>query len=290
MDLELTGKRAVITGGSRGIGKAIALELAKEGADIVIAARNQDPLIETGREISVAMGGSRQVFPRPFGRRHSARRYEGLSEVGRKLISVEADTTSDESVKNLIDIAAEELGGIDILVNNAAAPGGLVGGGLANADMDDLLADINTKVVGYLRCAKAAAPHMQAQRWGRIINIGGLAARNSGTYSGLRNLSVVHMTKTLSSELGPHGITVNTIHPGTTRTERSAPMYQEQANRLGVSLADVEADVAGGIAVRRIIDAAEVAYVAAFIASPKAGSITGEAIATGGGVGGAVHQ
>lgn len=288
MDLELTGKRAVITGGSRGIGKAIALELAKEGADIVIAARNQNALINTGHEIAAVMG-SEQTFPRPFGRGRSARRYE-MSALGRKLISVEADTTRDESVQNLIDIASGELGGIDILVNNAAAPGGLVGGGLAYADMDDLLADINTKVVGYLRCAKAAAPHMQAQGWGRIINIGGLAARNSGTYSGLRNLSVVHMTKTLSSELGPHGVTVNTIHPGTTRTERSEPMYQEQANRLGVSLEEVEADVAGGIAVRRIIDSAEVAYVAAFIASPKAGSITGEAIATGGGVGGAVHQ
>lgn len=289
MDLELTGKRAVITGGSRGIGKAIALELAKEGADIVIAARNQDTLRDSARDIAAAMG-SDYLGSTAFGRGRSARRHEGMSDVGRKLISVEADTTSDESVKNLIDIVAEELGGIDILVNNAAAPGGLVGGGLANADMDDLLADINTKVVGYLRCAKAAAPHMREQGWGRIINIGGLAARNSGTYSGLRNLSVVHMTKTLSSELGPHGVTVNTIHPGTTRTERSAPMYQEQANRLGVSLADVETDVAGGIAVRRIIDAAEVAYVAAFIASPKAASITGEAIATGGGVGGAVHQ
>ena len=289
MDLELKGKRAVITGGSRGIGKAIALELAKEGADMVIAARNQEALVESAREIAAVMGRD-YVFPRPFGRGQSARRYEGLDDVGRKLTSVQTNTTSDESVQNLIDIAADELGGIDILVNNAAAPGGLVGGGLANADMDDLLADINTKVVGYLRCAKAAAPHMQAQRWGRIINIGGLAARNSGTYSGLRNLSVVHMTKTLSSELGPHGITVNTIHPGTTRTERSEPMYQEQATNRGVSLEDIEAEVAGGIAVRRIIDAAEVAYVAAFIASPKAASITGEAIATGGGVGGAVHQ
>ena len=288
MDLELKGKRVVITGGSRGIGKAIALEFAKEGADMALAARNLIDLDTSAREIAAAMGVD-PANARMFGSGRAARRYD-LSGLGRKLVAVQANTTSDESVQNLIDIAADELGGIDILVNNAAAPGGLVGGGLANADMDDLLADINTKVVGYLRCAKAAAPHMQAQRWGRIINIGGLAARNSGTYSGLRNLSVVHMTKTLSSELGPHGITVNTIHPGTTRTERSEPMYQEQATNRGVSLEDIEAEVASGIAVRRIIDAAEVAYVAAFIASPKAASITGEAIATGGGVGGAVHQ
>ena len=192
--------------------------------------------------------------------------------------------------KPLVDITADELGGIDILVNNAAAPGGLVGGGLAHANTDDLLADIDTKVVGYLRCAKAVAPHMQRAGWGRIIIIGGLAARNAGTYSGLRNLSLVHMTKTMSSELGQFGITVNTVHPGTTITERSEPMYEAQAQQQGITREEVEAQVSSGIAIGRIIDAAEVAYVVAFIASPKAGSITGEAIATGGGVGSAVHQ
>lgn len=288
MDLELSGKRAIVTGGSRGIGKAIALELAKEGVDVVIAARNLSALDATAREIAAAIGS--RANSRPFGPEYSARRYDLVDCPERKLIAVRADTTSDADVKNMVDIAAQELGGVDILVNNAAAPGGLVGGGLQNADVKDLLADIDTKVVGYLRCAKAVAPHMQRQGWGRIINIGGLAARNSGTYSGLRNLSIVHMTKTMSSELGPHGVTVNTIHPGTTRTERSTPMYEEQAQRQGVTLDEVESGVASGIAVRRIIDAVEVAYVAAFVASPKAGSITGEAIATGGGVGGAVHQ
>ncbi len=288
MDLELSGKRALITGGSRGIGKAIALELAKEGVDIAIASRNIDELDGAARDVASAMGVN-PVSARAFGPGRVARRYD-LTDVGRQLVAVQADTTSDESVVNLVEIATSQLGGIDILVNNAAAPGGLVGGGLAHADTDDLLADINTKVVGYLRCAKAAAPGMQAAGWGRIINIGGLAARNSGTYSGLRNLSVVHMTKTLSSELGQFGVTVNTVHPGTTRTERSKPMYEEQAAQEGITLSEVEERAAAGIAVRRIIDAQEVAYVVAFIASPKAGSITGEAIATGGGVGGAVHQ
>lgn len=288
MDLELVGKKALITGGSRGIGKAIAVELAKEGVDIAIAARNQDTLNTTGRELAALMG-SPTAFPRPFGPGRSARRYE-MSNSVRRLVTMQADTTSDEDVRNLIAIAAEELGGIDILINNAAAPGGLVGGGLEYANTDDLLTDIDTKVVGYLRCAKAAAPHMRRTGWGRIINIGGLAARNAGTYSGLRNLSLVHMTKTMSAELGQFGITVNVIHPGTTITERSVPMYEAQAQREGTTRAEVEAQVASGIAVGRIIDASEVAYVAAFIASPKAGAITGEAIAAGGGAGNAVHQ
>ena len=289
MDLELTGKKALITGGSRGIGKAIALELAKEGADITIAARDLDTLSATAREIADVMG-SRVVNTQPFGPGRCARRFDLEESSGRKLVAVRADTTSDEDVQNLVDIAAEQMGGIDILVNNAAAPGGLVGGGLEHANTDDLLADIDTKVVGYLRCAKAAAPHMQRAGWGRIVNIGGLAARNAGTYSGLRNLSLVHMTKTMSAELGQYGITVNVIHPGTTITERSVPMYEAQAQREGTTRAEVEAQVASGIAVGRIIDASEVAYVVAFIASPKAGSVTGEAIATGGGTGAAVHQ
>ena len=288
MDLELSGKKALITGGSRGIGKAIALELAKEGVDIAIAARDLDALDSAARDIAPVMG-RRDVGARAFGPGLRARRYN-LSGIGRNLVAVRADTTSDEDVQTLVEIAADELGGIDILVNNAAAPGGLVGGGLAHANTDDLLADIDTKVVGYLRCAKAVAPYMQRQGWGRIIIIGGLAARNSGTYSGLRNLSLVHMTKTMSSELGQYGITVNTIHPGTTITERSGPMYEAQAQQQGITREDVEAQLASGIAVGRIIDASEVAYVVAFIASPKAGSVTGEAIATGGGVGSAVHQ
>ena len=288
MDLELSGKRALITGGSRGIGKAIALELAREGVDIAIAARDLDALDDAARDIAPVMG-SRHVSAQAFGPGRRARRYD-LSGVGRKLVSVRADTTNDDDVQTLVDITADELGGIDILVNNAAAPGGLVGGGLAHANTDDLLADIDTKVVGYLRCAKAVAPHMQRAGWGRIIIIGGLAARNAGTYSGLRNLSLVHMTKTMSSELGQFGITVNTVHPGTTITERSGPMYEAQAQQQGITREEVEAQVASGISIGRIIDAAEVAYVVTFIASPKAGSVTGEAIATGGGVGSAVHQ
>lgn len=288
MDLELSGKRALITGGSRGIGKAIALELAREGADILITSRNLDALNAAAQDIATAMG-SRVANTQPIGPGRSARRYD-LDDAQRSLYSVRADTTKDSEVENMLNIATQHFGGVDILVNNAAAPGGLVGGGLEHVNTDDLLADINTKVVGYLRCAKAVAPHMQRAGWGRIINIGGLAARNAGTYSGLRNLSLVHMTKTMSAELGQYGITVNIIHPGTTITERSAPMYEAQAQREGTTRAEVEAQVASGIAVGRIIDASEVAYAAAFIASPKAGSITGEAIATGGGVGSAVHQ
>jgi NAD(P)-dependent dehydrogenase (short-subunit alcohol dehydrogenase family) len=177
----------------------------------------------------------------------------------------------------------EALGRIDVLVNNAATPGGLVRGTLSDAAEEDLLDDINTKVVGYFRCAKAVAPHMQRQNWGRIINIGGLSGRRSGVISGLRNAAIVHLTKTLADQLGQDGITVNLVHPGTTRTERSGPMYAERAQREGVTVDEVEHSVSQNNAIRRIVDAQEIGHVVAFLCSPKAGSITGVAIDASGG-------
>ena len=249
MDLELTGKKAIVTGGSVGIGKATARELAKEGVDVVICARREDVLSSAAEELS--------------------------AETGRRVVPIVADTTSTESVESMVRRALDELGGVDILVNNAAAPGGLVLGPLEESDDEGLLSDIDTKVVGYFRCAKAVAPHMRSAGWGRIINIGGLAARNAGTFSGLRNAALVHLTKTLSNQLGPHGINVNLVHPGATITERTSG---EAAN------APMGNDIG------RMVDASEIGYVVAFLSSPKSTAIAGEVVAAGGGVGSSVYQ
>ena len=264
MDLELTGKVAIVTGGSAGVGKAVACELAREGVDVVICGRRREILEEAGRELA--------------------------QQTGRRIVPVPADTTKRDSVEQLVKETIAALGKVDILVNNAATPGGLVRGQLTDAGEELLLEDINTKVVGYFRCAKAVTPHMRRQGWGRIINIGGLSGRQSGNISGLRNAAIVHLTKTLSDQLGPYGITVNLVHPGTTRTERSGPMYAEQARQQGVTVEEIERRVAQNIAIRRIVDAKEVGYVVAFLASPKATAITGEIIAAGGGSQRAVFQ
>jgi NAD(P)-dependent dehydrogenase (short-subunit alcohol dehydrogenase family) len=250
MDLEMTGKTAIVTGGSVGIGKAVARELAREGVDVAICARRRDLLEAAASELA--------------------------SETGRKIVPIVADTTQQASVRSMVAAAVDALGRLDILVNNAATPGGLVLGPLAESDEDDLLLDINTKVVGYFRCAKAVATHMQRQSWGRVINIGGLSARRAGTFSGLRNAALVHLTKTLSDQLGPDGITVNLVHPGATRTERTGAEQEERA--------------AQGNSIRRIVDASEIGHVVTFLASTKAAAITGETIAAGGGVVGAVYQ
>ena len=172
MDLQLKGKRALVTGGSRGIGKAIARELAREGADVAILARDPERLKTAATEIA--------------------------KESGRTVVGIAVDTTSDDSVKAAVADAVKALGGgIDILVNAAAHPGGTVAPPkLAALTQDYFHNEMNTKVMGYIRCAQAVAPHMQEQGWGRIINISGLAARGSGNVVGsMRNVSVAAMTK-----------------------------------------------------------------------------------------------
>ena len=171
MDLQLTGKRAIVTGGSRGIGKAIAQQLAEEGVDVVIAAR--------GRELLEATRRGNQQSDRPT--HHSDCRRMG----------------DDASVEALVAMAAGAMGGIDILVNNAAAPGGTVPSAkIEQVTSANLLFDVNVKVAGYLRSARAVAPHLLRNGWGRIINIGGGAARRTGNYiASARNAAVSSLTK-----------------------------------------------------------------------------------------------
>ena len=262
MDLELEGKTAIVTGGSLGIGKAVALELAREGVDVAICARRRELLEQAAAEIQ--------------------------AESGRRILPIPADTTKRAEVENMIETAVSVLGKVDILVNNAAVIGGLVQGPLDEATEELLSEDLDTKVVGYFRCAKAVAPQMKHQGWGRIINIGGMSGRSSGIISGMRNAAVVHLTKTLSEQLGPHGITVNALHPGTIRTERTGPDLQDEARRLGVTTEDIEQKLSEGIPIRRIIDAKEIGFMVCFLASPKAAAVTGEVIAIDGGEGTAV--
>jgi NAD(P)-dependent dehydrogenase (short-subunit alcohol dehydrogenase family) len=265
MDLKLHGKRALVTGGSRGIGKAIARTFAAEGVSVVIASRGKDALDATAAELS--------------------------TETGSKVVAVVADTGSDESVRNLVAEAKSLLGGIDILVNCAARPGGQ---GpvptLAEITEDEFSDQMNVKVMGYLRCAREVAPLMTEQGWGRIINISGMASRSSGTVIGsIRNVAVSALTKNLADELGPHGINVTVVHPGMTRTEATPGVVARRAEAAGISEAEVEKQMLQGNSVRTIIDATDIAYVVTMLASPLAIAITGDSIAVGGGVGTAIH-
>jgi NAD(P)-dependent dehydrogenase (short-subunit alcohol dehydrogenase family) len=248
--LELTGKRALVTGGSRGIGKAIARQLALEGADVVIVSRGGDELAASAAELA--------------------------AESGRSVTGIVGDTGNDAAVARFVAAAAAELGGIDILVNSAARPGSQIPGYSYDSVTDEsFFEEMNIKVRGYLRCAQQVAPLMIAEGWGRIINVSGLGARRTGNMVGaIRNVAVSAMTKTMADDLGPHNINVTVLHPGITRTEATSAeaIARPPDNILG-----------------RVIDAEEVAYVACFLASPKAVAITGDAIAAGGGEPGVIH-
>jgi NAD(P)-dependent dehydrogenase (short-subunit alcohol dehydrogenase family) len=266
MDLQLNGKRALVTGGSRGIGKAVARVLADEGCDVAIAARDRTRLDEAAAELRTA--------------------------TGRTILPVQVETGDDASVRAMVAQAREHLGGIDILVNNAAKPGGGPGipPRLADITDDNFYEDVNVKVMGYLRCAREVAPLMIANGWGRIINISGLAARTGGSIIGtVRNVSVAALTKVLADELGPAGINVTVVHPGATKTEAVIGAMEARAASIGVSIDELEAQMAQRILVRRVITAEEVAWVVAFLASPRSVSITGDAVVAGGGLAGAVH-
>jgi len=192
VDLELQGKRAIVTGGGAGIGRAIATELAREGVKVAITGRRPEVLKEAAAEIE--------------------------TDTGTPVMAVAADTGSDESVQALVAEVVASLGGIDILANvaseNPAQPGGP---SYVHATDDQFIRQLNVKVLGYLRTTRAVAPHLIEQHWGRIINVSGIGVRRTGpVINSVRNAGVTALSKSLADELGPHGINVTVLYPGHT--------------------------------------------------------------------------
>jgi NAD(P)-dependent dehydrogenase (short-subunit alcohol dehydrogenase family) len=263
--LDLVGKRAIVTGGSRGIGRAIAQELAREGAHVVIAARGISELMTSAAQIE--------------------------SEVGSRVVAVQVDTGVDGSVKKMVATAVDTLGGIDILVNAAAEPGDATSAPTI-AEFEETVAwrNLNVKVLGYLRCIREVAPHMALSGGGRIVNISGLAARETGsTIGSIRNVAVVALTVNVANELAAKGISAVVVHPGTTRTERTRRSIQSAATRLGLPEAEIEEQMNSENLLGRLVEAQEVAWIVAFLCSPKAVAINSEVIAVGGGARGPIH-
>jgi len=253
MNLELAGRRAIVTGGSRGIGLAVARALVSEGAHVALAARGAQALDEAAHALSALATAGDVAAP------SSAERHPHV-------IAVPTDTGSDDSVVAMVSRVIDELGGVDILVNAAATPN--TGAGFPEEQLE---AHLNVKLRGYLRCARAVAPLMAGQGWGRIVNVSGLAARHTGSVVGsVRNVAVAAMAKNLADELGPSGINVTVVHPGPTVTERSP-------------------DGAPLPSIGRYVTADEVADVIAFLCSPRSVAVNGDAIAVGGGAPGAIH-
>ena len=251
MDLGIKGKVAIVTGGSQGIGKAIAAQLAAEGARTVICARNVENLQRAAAEIASTTKG--EVLPLP------------------------ADVTRVDQVKKLVADTVDAFGGVDMLINNAAGSGS---GAFAELTDADWLHHFNVKLVGYVRCAREVMVHMKQKHWGRIVNIGGEAARGNGGYaSGAANSAVVNFTKKLSDELAEFGVTVNAIHPGSTRTQRR----EHAAARKGITLDELVQEQIKRIPIGRLIEPEDIASTVLFLVSAKAAAITGQVLGIDGG-------
>ena len=263
MDLGLKNKVALVTGGSMGIGKATCLALAQQGTNVAICARGLDELKNTAREIKEATGS--QVIP------------------------IRADMTSAEEVKMLVFSTVQALGEIDILVNNAVNSTS----GRASELPDDVwMNHINTKVLGYIRCAREVIPSMKSKGGGRIVNIGGMGARNASATnpgSGGTNSGISNFSKALADDISADGILVNCIHPGSTRTQRQMGLIEERASMEGVSPEDIMNQTVANIPIGRMVEPEDIANLIVFLCSNQSSAITGQTIGVDGGAGRGVY-
>ncbi len=262
MDLHLSGKSALVTGGSRGIGYAVAQQLASEGVKVAIAARNTDGIAQAVESL----------------RAHTGATVHGFS----------VDMGDEAAVRQMVADAETAVGPISILVNNAAtAAGRAKPPTLQEITRAKLLAEVDVKVLGYLFAAQCVAPTMAAQGWGRIINVAGLAARSTGsTIGSIRNVAVAALTKNLADELGASGINVTCVHPGLTRTRRVEDAIDDEDRAL---LQAIENRITSGNSIKQMIDAEDIASVITFLASPRSIAINGDAIICGGGSPGSIY-
>lgn len=257
MDLGLKGKVALVAASSRGLGRAVAEELAAEGADLVMCARGERDLTETAGVITGAFG----VRAHP----------------------VATDLSDPDAIDDLVSGALSEFGRVDILVNNAGGP---PAGPFESHTREDWRQAIRLNFESALELTRLLLPGMKERRWGRIINITSVAVKEPVDQLILSNsvrAAVTGFARTLANEVAPHGITVNNALPGYTRTGRLEELAQSIAGGKGIDVKDVEAGWESGIPMGRLGEPPEFAALVAFLASERASYITGVSITVDGG-------
>ena len=256
MDFGLKDKSVLVTGGNRGIGLAIALAFAGEGAHVAICGRDQAAL-----DAACA----------------------AISNYGVRSTAIAADLFTAEGCAQAVAGAVDALGGLDVLVNNASTN---VSGSLENQSDDKLMERVMGKTLASMRCCRAALPHLRASGRGRIICIGGTSARapdSNSLPSGLANSSLANFTKHFSVLAGPDAITVNVVHPAFTKTERQTDRLAAYASERGISLDEAADSMAARVPIGRIVEPGDIAPLVLFLASVQASALTGQAIAVDGG-------
>lgn len=243
----LNNKCAIITGATRGIGKAIALELANLGADLVIGYRSADKEAEELKE--------------------------SIENLGRKVILAKGDVSDSEYAKNLVKLCKENFGKIDILINNAGITKDNLILRMKENEFDDV---INVNLKGTFNCAKEVSSVMLRQKYGKIINmasvIGLIGNAGQANYAASK-AGVIALTKSMAKELGSRGITVNAVAPGFIETDMTANLSEE-----------IKTTVKNSIALRKLGQPEDIAKLVAFLASDNSNYITGQVINVDGGM------
>ena len=257
MDLQLNGKKAIVTGGSEGIGKAITFGLAQEGVDVAICARRKEPLEAAAKEIADA--------------------------TGRNIVPITADLTDTEQANAFIDGAVEALGGVDILVNNAGAAVGGVLEYLSDEQWEDAL---QLKFFGYVRCTRAVLPHFKKKGGGRVVNlIGNDGVKHSywEIAPGAANAAGQNLTISLAGQYGKDNISFVAVNPGPVRTERWAGLVEGMARDMKLSIEEADQLAPRSIPLGRIAETVEVANLVTYLSSPLAHFVNGTMIEIDGG-------
>ena len=244
----LDDRVAIITGGSKGLGKAMAFALADAGANVVVMSRHLNEAQVTADEIK--------------------------NSTGRKTVALEVDVSQQSQVEQMVNQTLKEFGRIDILINNAGLN---IRGPIEELKMDDLTQVLNINLIGPILCCRAVAPHMQAQKYGRVINIasilGSVGMPERTSYSASKG-ALIQLTRTLALEWAPHNITVNAICPGPFATEMNRPLMDDP---------QVYQTFASKIPLGRWGEPEEIGGVAIFLASEASSFVTGAMIYVDGG-------
>jgi 3-oxoacyl-[acyl-carrier protein] reductase len=255
MELGLKGRTALVTGASEGIGSAIARKLAEEGVRVAICARTESTLKDTAAAIARA--------------------------TGLEIVSIPADLRSLDGCRAVVEQAAEALGGLDILVNNAGAS---AFGPFVDLPDEAFVDAINGKLLGYIRCAKAAVPHMRRRGGGVIVNITGTTqqAIPLHTPGSACNAAIRMFSKELSMELGPLNIRVNSVAPGRIQTARADRLLEATAASQGTTPEVVLSQLVKTIPSGRVGTTDDIADAVCFLVSERATYINGAALVVDG--------
>ena len=257
MDYKLKGKVAIVGGSSKGLGKASAVSLAKEGVNIVLCARNKEELEKAKSDVEA---------------------------LGVEVLALRVDMTKEEDNEQIVKETIDKFGRVDILVNNSGGP---ALGSFRDFSIEDFDQAYNSVLRYNIRMIKLCLPYMEQRGWGRIVNIASVSVKEPMPTMVLSNIfrtAVVSFAKSISKDIMANGVTINTICPGYFRTERITQLMEKESNDANVSVQEYEQTVMSGFPHKRFMNPSELGDMVAYLGSEQARSITGTTIQIDGGV------